>query len=757
MKIKKALYTIIFPVIFFLMAVFSVNAQIPNRRVIERSLIEIETVRLAEIERLLVLCRDRKISADYEMVDYTVVKNFIFFIRDDLNNRNTARAAYALRCLEEACSRVIISLNAYLSGGKIPMETARYVTGPVEIQGSSFIGKAVNSAPGAETARPLFFTGYGHFDKIINDIPEMTGYGVNILQTEIGPRDTVIEEGNGYGFNAAGVERLVNILREAEKHNVRVDVLLSPHYFPQWVFRKHPHLRENTGGFLTFNVYEQEAKKVIETHITGVMEIIKDYVSLNSVCISNEPVFPTARNFNVRNVNSAVNAMWRQFLAETHGTIENLNSVYRTRFRDFGAVPMPQGIEASPQFYDWMVFNNRAFGGWHQWMAELVHRTAPDVPVHSKIMDAVLSPEGGRASLLWGVDPEYFAQFSQLHGNDANNFLSNDGAGIISKMKWYDFLMSLKKMPLFNSEDHVIKDRAGDYIPQQAIHVRSDIWQGAIRGRTAAVIWVWERTHDANSDFAGSILHRPDVVSIVGRTNLDLNRLSNELTAFQNEPAACAILFSNSARIYDASYLNVLDKAYKSLIFNGQKAGFITEKQLAEGQTANYRIIIVPAAVHVTPETLGAIKNFLGMGGKVLVLGDKSLSRDVYGRPVAGADRNFIMENSTVIRNAEVLTEQELINITEKILAENGLTRITVRDNKTRRLVNGVEWQSAEYEKRLLVNICSYDWSGNKSIGIFAGNRPVGNVKELISGNTINADNIELPPFSPILLEINLN
>ncbi|MCL2810258.1 MAG: hypothetical protein FWD24_09400, partial [Treponema sp.] len=281
---KKIIYII--PCLILLTSLFtcvSTDNNRLNRGQIESILFDIETNKLPEIERLFGLCRTRGITVDYEMVDYTVLKDFISYARDDLRHGNTARASYGAACLSEISDNVITSLNAYLTGTKRPWNITRYVTGNVEIRGNSFFGRAVNPVNGSSVTRPLFFTGYGHFDQIVNDIPKMTGFGVDIIQTEVGPRDTVIEINGGYGFNAAGVEKIERILQEAEKYNVRVDVLLAPHYFPQWVYRKFPYLRADSEFFLKFNIYEQEAKNVIETHITGVMERIKDYRSLNSV------------------------------------------------------------------------------------------------------------------------------------------------------------------------------------------------------------------------------------------------------------------------------------------------------------------------------------------------------------------------------------------------------------------------------------------------------------------------------------------
>ncbi|MCL2810124.1 MAG: hypothetical protein FWD24_08715, partial [Treponema sp.] len=386
-------------------------------------------------------------------------------------------------------------------------------------------------------------------------------------------------------------------------------------------------------------------------------------------------------------------------------------------------------------------------------MAGLVKKTAPNVPVHSKIMDYVLLTTGGRTSLRMGIDPERFAQFSQLSGNDSYNYLFSNDATITTKTKWYDFLTSFKRMPVFNSEDHIIEDRALSYIPQQVNHTRTDLWQGAIHGRGASVIWVWERTHDRNSDFAGSVLHRPDVVSVIGRTNLDLNRLSNEITAFQNENPRVAILYSNPARIYDRFYLNTIDKVYNSLIYNGQKTGFITEKQLAAGEFTNYSLIIIPAAVHIMPQTLGVIRGFINRGGGVLIIGEDSLSKDHYSRIITGSDRDFIFRNSTVLNGANALTESEINTAIRNILTERGLRRVILTDRNTAEPVYGVSYQSVTYNGRLHINICNYEWN-DKNISISVNGRPAGNAIDLITGNIVNSANIELKPFTPILLRI---
>jgi hypothetical protein len=94
-------------------------------------------------------------------------------------------------------------------------------------------------------------------------------------------------------------------------------------------------------------------------------------------------------------------------------------------------------------------------------------------------------------------------------------------------------------------------------------------------------------------------------------------------------------------------------------------------------------------------------------------------------------------------------------SIGEIFYADN-LMSITLKDSITGEPVHGVEWVSADYEGKLLVNICNYDWSGKKSAAVFVGERLIESAAELISGSTVNAGNLELMPYTPILLSIEL-
>ena len=63
----------------------------------------------------------------------------------------------------------------------------------------------------------------------------------------------------------------------------------------------------------------------------------------------------------------------------------------------------------------------------------------------------------------------------------------------------------------------------------------------------------------------------------VGTAGLDLQRLSCEVAAFQNQPKEVGILYSNTSRMYDIGHLNI-------------KGAIKTTKYLGEYMNQNFKI-----------------------------------------------------------------------------------------------------------------------------------------------------------------------
>ena len=679
--------------------------------------------RLKEFDALYARCKAKGIPLDYPTVTRTMLDQMIPYAKEDLQKGEMVRADYASKDFARSMDNAIAEMQAYLRDPKVAPNARRYQTGKVAIDGVSFIGDRKDDK-GTKSRGPVFFCGYGHFGQVREDMPKWPGYGVNIIQIEVGPSITMPYEDK---IDLTAAKDIVKVLDEAAKKNVMVNVLLSPHYFPAWAFQKWPQLGSGGGGFLGFCVDAPEAKQVIEKFLRTVVPMFKDKRALNSFCLSNEPLFD--RTANCPNTKM----MWIAYLERIHGDLQTMNQRYGTDYASFEDVPIPANdAYDAPQFYDYCVFNQERFANWHQWMADIIHETAPNVPVHAKVMAWTFL---ARNTVAWGTNPESFAGFSQINGNDC---IMWPGTWQGQNMA-YDMQRSIGGKPIFNSENHLIMDRSTSYVPPE--HIRTALWQGSIHGQGANTIWVWERTFEHNSDFAGSIMHRPGCAEAVGRTCLDLNRFAEEVTALETATAPVAIVFSIASLARNPRYSDAVGRVYTALNFCGIKIDFISEKQLAAGLGSKYKVIFLPETTHLPKDAYQALST-LPKTTQMRVIGIPP-SSDPYGNSL-GTPGNVMSYPG----DADAMTV--LWPAFQSLLAEvGGLPDVSVV-GKGGKPVWGVEWLPVNVGGRTVINMVNLL------------NKPV-RVSVLSQGKTVVARDLlslgspevgMLEPWTPTLVEV---
>lgn len=584
----------------------------------------------------------------------------------------------------------------------------------------------------------------------------------NIRITEKGGRENLVTEGsfenkpvpvNGYTLRTARVKNSVlEYLNTAEANNVMVNILLSPHYFPTKLVPETEWQSAQT-GFIKFNIYNPETKAVVEAFLKSIVPLIADHPALHSICISNEPTYRAGRD--------QYNApAWHEYLRKLYGgDLAAMNGTWGESFADFDSVPLAETYENEKMYYDYLRFNDEMFYGWHRWMADIIKELAPDVPLHAKMMSVISSSESlnNESQLARGTDPELFAAFSDIQGNDSWNFIGGTKS-IIVKELWYDLLSSIKRVPVFNSEDHVIEDGDERYTEQYAPHIATDIWQGAVHGRSAATIWKWERTTATTGSTAGNINHRPDAVALAGKTMLDLNRLSEEVTALQNKAAGAAVLYSYPSRCSSVTHLNAVYQCYSALLYNGVKASLVTEDMIRNGALDSVDMLILPDAAATYADVQQIIADYARSGKTVIMAGD-GLTADEYARPLNYDTAACIKENSVFVPavkkegSTEIAFERSMTEVIAEVLEAEGKYSIKVIDNATGERAGNVEWLSCELDGRLLVNMTLYDWTADRNVSIYVNGVKAAAVKELRSGE-IYGDSFELKPYTPALLEI---
>ncbi|GBG10132.1 hypothetical protein PAT3040_04850 [Paenibacillus agaridevorans] len=574
------------------------------------------------------------------------------------------------------------------------------------------------------------------------------GSGENLVVNGSFDANKFVELGNDdYVGDIVPIQKnVIEPLKAAEENDVAVTLLLSPHYFPAWALEKWPELRSNSLG-IKFAIDNPRARQLMEDYLRLVIPLVKDYKSLHSITLSNESVHHS-------NMDEANTPAWQEYLEEKYeGDIAALNALHRTNYTSFSDVALPDRVTRTPAFYDYVKFNNKFFSDWHKWMGDIIHEMAPDLPLHAKIMNRALDEIG---NLTWGVDPEEFSQLSQINGNDNYNIYGSPTRNFTSELKFYDLQTSMKQAPIFNSEHHMIVDGEERYIPEFAPHVRSVLWQGGIHGLSAATIWVWERTYDQNSDFKGSILHRPDVIAAVGRTHLDLNRLADQVTAFQQDKAEVAILYSIPAVMYDVDHPAASNIAYEAISYSGLKVGFVSENQIASGALANIKTLFIPNAKHVQASTFDALKPFVDNGGKLVIIGDQSLSFDEYDRPLPTVERDVLLQHEDTLIFPAAASSLALRNAMTSEFEEQGLINVQLMDTDSNELVFETEWRSVQHDGKLLINATNYTWS-DKTVRVVVNGETVTNWKNLITGETHSeGESLLLVAHEPVLLELPL-
>lgn len=686
--------------------------------------------RLVEFNQLYEQCRKAKIPLDYPTVAKTMLEQFLPLARKDAEGADLVRAGWEAKDFDRALDESIAQMKAFLQEPKLAPDAWRYESGRLEVKGLSFIGNRIDSRQQRDRG-PVFFCGYGHFGQVRADLPRWPGYGVNIIQIELGPSGTLVGE-NEVSLKEA--QAICKVLDAAVTNNVMVNILLSPHYFPGWALAKWPELGQG-GGNPGYCVDLPQAKFVIEKFLRVVIPMFKDKRALHSFCLANEPNFSRSQDC----VNTK--ALWAAWLKSNHRTIGELNACYGSHYLSFDDVPIP-GMDR-PEFYDYCVFNEERFAAWHKWMADVIHSMAPQALVHSKIQleAAVMSRWYHKSS--WGIDPELFARDMDLNGND--DIILEPEGGTDWALHWqyqnigYDIQRSMAAKPIFNSENHPTLDGFRSYVPPERF--RTALWQGAIHGQGATTIWVWERGSSPTDWMGGNVMDRPGCAEAVGVTCLDLNRFAREVTALQQVEAPVAIVYSDTSMKPDRRYSQSLETLYTALNFSGIKIDFITQRQLLAGKGREYKWILVPAATELSPEAMAMLARLC-----LAVAGD-GLAKDCYGKATPDELLNRIRLRALYL-DAKWSAKKLQPVLAGELARLKVLPKWRMVDADTGQPIWGVEWLPAEVRGHTVINAVNL-LNKPVRVNILRGTQTIAAINLLSLGGRDTVATLE--PMQPVL------
>lgn len=547
-------------------------------------------------------------------------------------------------------------------------------------------------------------------------------------------------ENPGFENNSAytgSIKYVTDTLDAAEKNNICVSLLLSPHYFPS---RVDGVTYTDTEQWIKYNIDEPKSREIIEDYLRALLPLLKNYPALQNICLSNEPSYDTT------NFYEFYNPRFRKYLQTVHKDIAALNKAYNTSYKSFDDVNMPTDLKAHDAIcYDWMEFNDKVFADWHKWIANIVREYLPDKPLHCKVSPyfSVWTENDARIFLSKGTDLEMFDEFSDYAGNDSWNYDNDNNDTYRQQMFYYDYQKSVTGKPIYNSEDHPIIEKYTPYSPATRKHIRNHLWQGAVHGRNMSTIWEWER-NDHNGERMDSILDRPDVIAEVGKTYLDMNRLSEELVEISNIKPRIAIMYSKPSRLYDANYSKNLFITYSALNEIGEKVGIVSDKSI--NLLTNYDVLIIPGAENCKKETLDCVERFIKNGGQVIYCGD-AFSHDEYNNSI---DNSYLCDNAYLYTVRNVTEAKDTIL---KRLHRLGMARMTIQNELSGGDVSNIDWKYTVENDRILINISNLGTEKINGLSFYLdGKKLDGTFHELITDSNIT-ETINLDIKTPMLLE----
>jgi len=548
------------------------------------------------------------------------------------------------------------------------------------------------------------------------------------------------------------VQQLVDTFAACDDFNMSAQFSLAPHYVPSFLLRDYPEIElpQQWGNFNHQDPRHPKLLEMYEVFYKSLIPRIKDFESYDGIVLANEPQY-----------NSMLDSWafiddFRAEMKEKYGTIEALNTRWGTRYASFDEIEMPASLEATPRFYDWREFNDKILPEWVENLSRYVKSVDPDVYSSTKIMDVFKT--GVNFRVMSSDNYEIMTDYNDINGCDAWSMIATDD--VRWKNIFYDFLTSVKDAPIYNTEDHIIVDaRKLVYNDRETLYNIVDIWNGAVHGRGGSILWIWDRssrTKNGTIYFNSLLTARPDSVATLGKTTLDLNRLSKEVVALQEADADIAVLFSNNSVPYTEEMLDIIRTTSASLGENGQKTRFVVETQMEK--LKEYGTLIVPNSIAVKAETLDAIKQFVDNGGKLLIIGDSALTVNEYGDKHDAAVVAHIKQKAVCMDFEDAGTtisgesKKAIKAAITQIVKEKGLDTVQFVDKATGKALADADWITAEYDGSYIINLCSYTWDV-REVELYIHGEKVTETEDLINFGKYG-ESITLEGHVPMLLKV---
>jgi hypothetical protein len=525
----------------------------------------------------------------YEVMRITAVDQLLPASRRLLDGHALLQADETLRYMNETLDSVRATLTfgdpAELEAGGAPRPDMTTVS---PRDGAFYAGN-----------QPIFLMGFAGGGQLARDLELFSRLGLNFALTTLGP------EAGAPGFHPASLEP---IIEQARRHNVAVSVRLSTSpeaNFPQGA------------EFLPqqFTVWPEAAgirPSPLDAFRADAMDWLGRQAIVRSVGVASRPVF----HFRGEEARLA----YIDTLRHAYPTQFDLNRSWKMRLREFDEVEITPDSDRIAYQHDWRRFSRAMGVTYAGGQIEQLQASAPRLPLYLQFDGNMFGQDEVPSNLDYaglGAHTAITAVGSRL--SRAHPRYAMDYPGFVLP---YVLLRSIvPNQPLLDTELHLDLEGENPHAPSSSEDfVHAGIWDAAIEGLNGAALWAWTRDAGALEATPGNLIDELGALEGLARVSLDLNRTADIVVAFQQAPADVAILYSHESLIRPESgeYRESLRAAYEGVSFGGRKAGFVTERQVAEGALDGVRVLVLPKVRALPDEAFAAVSNYIEQGGIVI-------------------------------------------------------------------------------------------------------------------------------------------
>lgn len=491
-------------------------------------------------------------------------------------------------------------------------------------------------------------------------LKKMQGLGVGMIGMGVSIPALVMENGN---IDISSIQKFAEQVRRYEQMGFKVDVRFGWGGKEEILEHFWPNITKYHGHSFNLDIDHPGLRVLTSKVMAELMPQLQNISAIATWDMANEP------GFHINMWSPYTLEKYHNWLAGQYKTVERLNTVWKTNYSGFGAIPLPEDKtqeQCSPgEWYDMVTFQNYRVKLFFDFFQNEIHNYVADAVVHMKAQDN--SSLGPRPDAVTdGIDREMLTPLMSLQGLDTRSLPVTEprmaadnydesiyGFHWLGQSFLYDYLTSLEpQRHVIDLEYHAFSINNIRVPDMRQSHPRAALWLAHLHGLISNITWYWHRRYGPNPFynerarlwFYGSISAQPLIAAEYFQTMLRLNTFAEEVEALATDPIGpVRLLVSKPSFIQNQEHIDALHRVYEATCFHGMRIGFVTEDMLkVNGIPEGCKMIIIPDAEYVSESALQVLQESLQQGVKLVRFGDITPAFDPHGLPHAPSRLEFL-------------------------------------------------------------------------------------------------------------------